>query len=117
MCTEAESVALNAGAAGVHGDVERFFLCEDVLDDVCRFGRDDAVTRYAWSRAAVDVTHELAGVGGNESDAVGSDVEENALHDDAVFVGADGKHGIVKTGNHLLGGDGEAHGLAGCLRG
>ena len=74
------------------------------------------MTRYAWSRAAVDVTHELAGVGGNESDAVGSDVEENALHDDAVFVGADGKHGIVETGNHLLGGDGEAHGLAGCLR-
>ena len=89
---------------GCHDHFDGVVLGEDVFEDGACFHGHYAAALVSAAHPAVDVAHEFACVGGCESNGVGFDVEEDALHHGAIFVGAGGEHGVVEAFDEFFGG-------------
>ena len=87
---------LEVCALGVEADgAKQLVLGDDVLEEVGRFLGQDEVGLEAGGGHLVDETDELLGVGGDEDDAVGLDVEIDAVHDGTELVLGSGKEGAL----------------------
>ena len=101
VVAELETCALRIEADGA----EKLVLGDDVLEEVGRLLGQDEAGLEAGLCGLVDETDELLGVGGDEDDSVGLDVEVDAVHDGTELVLGSGEEGALDAVEEGLGVD------------